>query len=428
MRKRDGCLAATGKEMNLARLAPTHLALPCLCHTNNLHMPAFVTAAAAAATTTTARLLRPLPHRNPLRRPRTVVSTLAMSSPDISHSNTAWRHWRALGSPRYVVAPMVDGSELAFRDLCRRHGATLAYTPMLNSKIFAVDPKYRAEHFTTHAADRPLVAQFCANDPATFVGAARHVQHAVDAVDLNLGCPQGIARRGHYGAFLQDDWELLQSIVRAAAESLDVPVWVKIRVFDSEQRTISYARMLQDAGVSLIAVHGRTREQKGKAAPPADWAMIRAVQQAVAVPVLANGNVRCKADADAALRATGAEGVLSAWALLDNPATFTEGAAPSRMQLARDYLELAGKYETPMRMVRLHMFKMLRGRLDANMDLNENVAKCKSVSEMRDMLEVLAQRSDFDGVSFEERVVAGNVPENVVNEKRLERLRNRLAA
>lgn len=334
----------------------------------------------------------------------------------------AWDAWHALGDPKYVVAPMVDGSELAFRDLCRKYGAHLAYTPMLHSKMFTADRKFRAEYFTTHAGDRPLVAQFCANDADLFVSAAQHIQHQVDAVDLNLGCPQGIARRGQYGSFLQDEWELLHSIVSKAVRELDVPVWCKIRIFDDKKRTIDYAQMLENAGASVIAVHGRTRDQKGKTAPPANWGTIKAVREAVRVPVIANGNVRCVADADRAIEETGAAAVMSAWALLDNPGTFAGNNAPSRLQLAREYLDLAEGYSTPMRMVRLHMFKMLRSRLDVNMDLNEAVAGCRSIADFRDITKRLEDRCDFEGVSFEQRVAAGTVPEHVLSRKRIARL------
>jgi tRNA-dihydrouridine synthase 1 len=79
---------------------------------------------------------------------------------------------------------------------------------------------------------------------------------------LNLGCPQRIAKRGYYGAFLMDNQPLVQQLVSAAATRLKTPVSVKIRLFPELQTTIQYAQMLQNAGASLLAIHGRTRDMK----------------------------------------------------------------------------------------------------------------------------------------------------------------------
>ena len=102
--------------------------------------------------------------------------------------------------------------------LCRQYGATAAYTPMLHARLFSEGAKYRDEHLTTCPEDRPLFVQFCANDPDVLVKAAQHVEEAADYIDLNFGCPQRIAKKGRYGAFLMDDLPCVASLVRALHE------------------------------------------------------------------------------------------------------------------------------------------------------------------------------------------------------------------
>ena len=113
--------------------------------------------------------------------------------------------WKSIGAPELVVAPMVDQSELAFRRLCRAHGAGLAVTPMLHARHFA-ERGYREANWSVDDGhrefDRPLLVQFAANDAAELLAASRHVEGACDGVDINLGCPERVAKKGRYGAFL----------------------------------------------------------------------------------------------------------------------------------------------------------------------------------------------------------------------------------
>ncbi|KAG7539420.1 tRNA-dihydrouridine synthase [Arabidopsis suecica] len=287
----------------------------------------------------------------------------------------AWAHWKKLGRPKYIVAPMVDNSELPFRLLCQKYGAQAAYTPMLHSRIFTETEKYRNQEFTTCKEDRPLFVQFCANDPDTLLEAAKRVEPYCDYVDINLGCPQRIARRGNYGAFLMDNLPLVKSLVEKLAQNLNVPVSCKIRIFPNLQDTLKYAKMLEDAGCSLLAVHGRTRDEKDGKKFRADWSAIKEVKNALRIPVLANGNVRCIEDVDNCIKETGVEGVLSAETLLENPAAFAgfrtaewvkdndeEGFVDGGLDqgdLVVEYLKLCEKHPVPWRMIRSHVHKML---------------------------------------------------------------------
>ncbi|KVH92508.1 Aldolase-type TIM barrel, partial [Cynara cardunculus var. scolymus] len=306
----------------------------------------------------------------------------------------AWAHWKKLGEPKLIVAPMVDNSELPFRLLCRKYGAEAAYTPMLHSRIFTENEKYRSQEFTTckvttlcKYAELSLKIGHYLFNFVRMIQTLYWRQHAgwsLIAITLTLiwgkllellfKCPQRIAKRGNYGAFLMDKLPLVKSLVEKLALNLNVPVSCKIRVFPDLQDTLNYAKMLEDAGCALLAVHGRTRDEKDGKKIRADWKAIRAVKNTLRIPVLANGNIRHMDDVKNCLEETGADGVLSAETLLENPALFAgfrtiewvsdgeDGNQDSKLDqagLVVEYLKLCEKYPVPWRMIRAHVHKML---------------------------------------------------------------------
>lgn len=217
---------------------------------------------------------------------------------------------------------------------------------MFHARMFSETPKYRDGHFqpVTGALpvpppdsppdefnldghptlDRPLFVQFCANKADEFLAAARLVSPYCDAVDLNLGCPQGIAKRGGYGAFLQEDWPTIRALISTLHKELDVPVTAKFRVQETYEKTLAYARMILDAGASIITVHGRQREQKGHNTGLADWQAIKYLRDNLPpeTVLFANGNILQHDDVEACLTATGADGVMSAEGNLYDPSIF----------------------------------------------------------------------------------------------------------
>ncbi len=163
--------------------------------------------------------------------------------------------------------------------LTRKYGAELCYTPMLHAKIFATDPKYRKEHFCPKPEDRPLFVQFCANDPEYLLQAAKFVENDCDAVDINLGCPQGIARKGNYGSFLLEKKDLIVAMVSKLHNELKVPVTCKIRCLKTEKQTLELAQAIQDAGASLLTVHGRLKEHNKHRVGTCNYAIIKKIKE-----------------------------------------------------------------------------------------------------------------------------------------------------
>jgi len=264
---------------------------------------------------------------------------------------------KVLKSPKYCVAPMVNASELPFRMMCRKYGADMAWTPMFHSKMFLDSEGYRAKQFTTCPEDRPLAVQFCGNDPDTLLGAALLVQDQCDVVDINFGCPQGIAKRGNYGSFVAEDFTKVRALVEALHQHLSIPVSCKIRIFPTVERTLEYARLLEAAGCQLLSVHGRTKENKGKESTPADWNLIKLIRETVSIPVIANGNVLAKEDADRCMVETGVDGVMSAIALLRNPMLFA-GVKKPEHEVASEYIDFVRKYPAPLGIVTGHLYKL----------------------------------------------------------------------
>ena len=230
--------------------------------------------------------------------------------------------------PPVVLAPMAGITNVAFRRLCREHGAGLYVCEMITSRALAERHPETLHMVTFDADEYPRSMQLYGVDPATVRAAVELVRDRdlADHVDLNFGCPvPKVTRRGG-GAALPYKRVLFGEIVSAAVQAAEhLPVTVKFRVgIDSEHRTfLDAGRIAEDAGAAAVALHGRTAAQRYSGT--ADWYAIATLKRAVTtIPVLGNGDVFRAADAVEMLRRTGCDGVVVGRGCLGRPWLFAE--------------------------------------------------------------------------------------------------------
>ncbi|WP_319568617.1 tRNA dihydrouridine synthase DusB [Cohaesibacter marisflavi] len=208
------------------------------------------------------------------------------------------------------LAPMSGITDLPFRMLAKRFGAGLVISEMVASKAFAVGKEEMRLRAEGQGVDVHAV-QLAGNQAEWMAEAARLSEGAGAAlVDINMGCPAKKVISGYSGSALMRDLDQALRLIDAVVGAVSVPVTVKMRLGwdDDSHNAAELARRAEESGVSMVTVHGRTRNQfyKGNA----DWRAIRVVSDAVSVPLIANGDVLSEDDAITCLEQSGADGVM----------------------------------------------------------------------------------------------------------------------
>ena len=317
----------------------------------------------------------------------------------------------ALPNPVFV-APMAGVTDRPFRQLCKRLGAGYAVSEMVTSRPDLWDSLKTSRRANHEGEPGPIAVQIAGTDAAMMADAARYnIDRGAQIIDINMGCPaKKVCNKWAGSALMQDEalaLEIIEAVVQAGAVR-NVPVTLKMRTgwCQSEKNALSIALAAQSAGVAMVTVHGRTREQGYRG--QAEYETIAAVKAALHIPVVANGDISSPFKAREVLSQTGADAVMIGRAAQGRPWIFREIThfletghvlAPPLVQEVRrwllahlqDHYSLYGEY-TGVRSARKHIAWYLRSlpggeefRRRLNL-LNDSASQVQSVADYLDQL------------------------------------------
>ena len=300
---------------------------------------------------------------------------------------------------RLALAPMAGVTDAAFRQICAEKGAGYTVTELVSAKALCYRDKKTAQLLQPFPGEHPFAAQIFGSDASCMAEAAQLALEisGADIIDINMGCPVGKVVNNGDGCALMKDPEKAARIAEAVVQAVKVPVTAKMRRgWDKGSiNAVELAKMLEQAGVSAVAVHGRTRVQMYGG--EADWNTIRDVKQAVRIPVIANGDVFSAEAAVRILKFTGADMAMIGRGSFGDPWLFEQAAAAlegrdipplppfaERWDTAVRQTELAARYHgerVAMLEARHHLCWYLKGVRYANY-YKEKIVQLSTLDEL----------------------------------------------
>ena len=224
----------------------------------------------------------------------------------------------------FVLAPMANFTDLAFRIQCRKYGAALAFTEMIDADGLFHNTYNIEKKILCEKKDYPLAAQIVGSNPKTLAFSAKLLEKkGADIIDINMGCPSFKLLKKEAGAKLLTDIKRISQIIKAVSGVINIPLSVKIRSgWNNTNDVEKIAKTIEKAGADAITIHARTGKMGFKG--NADWEIIKKIKKSVHIPVIGNGDVTSPKHAFEMIEKTGCDFVMIGRAALGNPFIFKE--------------------------------------------------------------------------------------------------------
>ena len=221
------------------------------------------------------------------------------------------------------LSPMAGITDLPFRLLCKEHGAGLIYSEMISSKALLYGDKKTEMLSKIDDRERPVAVQIFGHDLEAIEYSIKYFQDKADIIDINMGCPAPKVTKNGDGSCLLKNPLLIRDIVNTAVKNSTIPITVKIRIGWDEKtiNVLEVSKIIEEAGASAIAIHGRTTKQfySGKA----DWSYIKEVKERIkTIPIIGNGDITDEISAKEKIDFSGVDGILIGRGAIGNPWIF----------------------------------------------------------------------------------------------------------
>ncbi len=252
-----------------------------------------------------------------------------------------------------LLAPMAGITDLPFRLICEKFEPGLVCTEMVSAKAIFYNDEKTKKLMNLNGENRPVSIQIFGSDVESMAYGAKYVSQIADIVDINMGCPAPKVVKNGDGSKLLLDLEKAKQIINAVVQNSKVPVTLKFRMgWDNEHIVATeLAKIAEDAGISAITIHGRTRAQYYSGT--ADLEIIKKVKETVKIPVIGNGDVTDEKSAEEMFEKTGVDGIMIGRASMGNPWIFKkikyyletgeklpEISADEKLKIVKEHLNL----------------------------------------------------------------------------------------